>query len=210
MFRSPVGSVVQRQPRVSCGVSRPDGKAAGGLLPLLGCQTVEAGEPGLEDRIRNLQSSLKTRLDNRGRKIRYSAERALFLPSAQLQWLILCFFPPLLADMLHLAPCVWGRQNCLREADLMGFENFASTKLFTGGGRRGLFQLSIDRRICEMFANRDCNVTGTVCRNSFGFQRAVASHVSRGSAPVCWQTLHVLQGGMVPFPYPYACHIFYY
>lgn len=112
------------------------------------------------------------------------------------------------SDMLYLMQCVRGRQNCLREADLMGSENFASTKLFTGGGRRVLFQPSIDLRFCKMFANRKWYLAGTVCRNSLDFYVAVAIYMSQGSAPVCWQTLHILQVEMMLFPYPYTCHIF--
>lgn len=100
----------------------------------------------------------------------------------------------------------------MREADLMGSENFPSTKLFTGGGRKVLFQPSRGMRVCEMFANRECYLAGTVCRNSldFFFYVAVAIYMSQGSAPICWQTLHVLQVDMMLFPYPYTCHIFYY
>lgn len=75
----------------------------------------------------------------------------------------MCFVPAIstaaplgsVSAALHLTQRVRGRQNCLGEADLMGCSIFASPKLFTGGGRRILFQPSIDLRICEVFANRE-------------------------------------------------------
>lgn len=44
------------------------------------------------------------------------------------------------------------------------------------------------------------------CRNSLDFHVAVAIHMSQGLAPMCWQTLHILQVEMRLFPYLYTCH----